>query len=107
MSKSILDLLGFKNPENICAPCPVLKFPEMFQHKEESTDDLVFHKDSLARLEEKSNFYTNYRYLKWNPPKGEILIDYKKGDQINGKTFLLNKHKNSPENADVVQITPC
>ena len=79
MSKSILDLLGFKNPENICAPCPVLKFPEMFQHKEESTDDLVFHKDSLARLEEKSNFYTNYRYLKWNPPKGEILIDYKIG----------------------------
>ena len=86
MSKSILDLLGFKDPENICAACPVLKFPEMFQHKEESTDDLVFHKDSLARLEEKSNFYTNYRYLKWNPPKGEILIDYKMG----GKNYTTN-----------------
>ena len=58
MRKSILDSLGFKDSESTNAPCPVL-FPEMFQHKEESIQEIVFHKDSLARLEEKSDFYTN------------------------------------------------
>ena len=82
MSKTILDLLGFKDFGNKCAPCPVLKFPENFQHQGEKDT----YKDSLARLEEKFNLYTNYRHLKWNRPKGEILIDY----EINGKMYTTN-----------------
>ena len=82
MSKTILDLLGFKDFGNNCAPCPVLKFPENFQHQGEKDT----YKDSLARLEEKFNLYTNYRHLKWNRPRGEILIDYK----IDGKMYTTN-----------------
>ena len=82
MSKNILNLLGFLNFGNICTPCPLLKFPDMFQYEDENLDYVSIHKDALARIEEESDLYTNYRHLIRNRPKGEISITYQIDDEV-------------------------
>ena len=82
MSRNILNLLGFLNFDNICTPCPVLKFPNMFQYEDGNLDYVSIHKDSLARIEEESDLYTNYRHLIRNRPKGEVVITYKIDDEL-------------------------
>ena len=82
MSRNILTLLGFLNFENICTPCPLLKFPKMFQNENENLDQVSIHKDSLARIEEESDLYTNYRHLIGNRPKGEVSITYQIDDEV-------------------------
>ena len=82
MSKTILNLLGFINFENICVPCPVLKFLQKNQSEDENLDHVVIHKDALARIEEESDLYTNYRQLIRNRPKGEVVITYKIDDEL-------------------------
>ena len=82
MSKNILNLLGFLNFENICTPCPVLKFPNMFQYADENIDHVSIHKDALARIEEESDLYTNYRHLIRNKPKGDVSITYQIDDEL-------------------------
>ena len=77
MSKNILNLLGFQNFQSICTPCPVLKFPNMFQYEDANLDYVSVHKDALARIEEESDLYSNYRHLIRNRPKGEVVITYK------------------------------
>ena len=82
MSKNILNLLGFLNFENICTPCPVLKFPNIFQYQDENLDYVTIHKDALARIEDESDLYTNYRHLIRNRPKGEVSITYQIDDEL-------------------------
>ena len=82
MSKNILNLLGFLNFENICTPCPVLKFPNIFQYEDENLDYVSIHKDALARIEDESDLYTNYRHLIGNRPKGEVSITYQIDDEL-------------------------
>ena len=82
MSNNILSLLGFQNFENTCVPCPVLKFPNMFQYEDENLDQVSIHQDSLARIEEESDLYANYRHLIRNRPKGEVVITYKIDDEL-------------------------
>ena len=82
MSRNILTLLGFLNFENICTPCPLLKFPKMFQNENENLDQVSIHKDSLARIEEESDLYTNYRHLIGNRPKGEVSITYQIDNEL-------------------------
>ena len=82
MSKNILNLLGFQNFENVCTPCPVLKFPNMFQYEDENLEHVSIHKDALARIEDESDLYTNYRHLIRNRPKGEVSISYQIDDEL-------------------------
>ena len=82
MSKNILNLLGFQNFQSICTPCPVLKFPNMFQYEDKNLDYVSIHKDALARIEEESDLYTNYRHLIRNRPKGEVVITYKIDNEL-------------------------
>merc|ERR1712020_87567 len=66
----------------MCTPCPVLKFPNMFQYEDGNLDYVSIHKDSLARIEEESDLYTNYRHLIRNRPKGEVVSTYKIDDEL-------------------------
>ena len=84
MSENLLNLLGFIQLKNENVSCPVLKFSKLFQQKGKQSDDMILtHQDSLARIAEESNLYTNYRNLNTNRPKGEVEIIYR----IDEETF--------------------
>ena len=78
MSKNLLNLLGFTQLKHENVSCPVLKFSKHLQSKGKKSDDMILtHQDSLARITEESNLYTNYRNLYRNRPKGEIEINFR------------------------------
>ena len=78
MSKNLLNLLGFIQLKDENVSCPVLKFSKHLQSKGKKSDDMILtHQDSLARITEESNLYTNYRNLYRNRPKGEIEINFR------------------------------
>ena len=84
MSENLLNLLGFIQLKNENVSCPVLKFSKLFQPKGKQSDGMILtHQDSLARIAEESNLYTNYRNLNTNRPKGEVEIIYR----IDEETF--------------------
>ena len=84
MSENLLNLLGFTQFTNENVSWPVLKFSKHLQSKGKQSDDMILtHQDSLARITEESNLYTNYRNLNTNRPKGEVEIIYR----IDEKTY--------------------
>ena len=84
MSENLLNLLGFTQFTNENVSWPVLKFSKHLQPKGKQSDDMILtHQDSLARITEESNLYTNYRNLNTNRPKGEVEIIYR----IDEKTY--------------------
>ena len=84
MSENLLNLLGFTQLKNENVSSPVLKFSKLLQPKGNKSNDVILtHQDSLARIAEESNLYTNYRNLNTNQPKGEVEIIYR----IDEKTY--------------------
>jgi len=78
MSKNLLNLLGFTQLKNENVYCPVLKFSKHLQPRGKKSYDMIStHQDSLARITEESNLYTNYRNLNTNRPKGEVEIIFR------------------------------
>ena len=78
MSKNLLNLLGFTQLTNENVSCPVLKFSKHLQPRGKKSYDMIStHQDSLARITEESNLYTNYRNLNTNRPKGEVEIIFR------------------------------
>ena len=87
MSENLLNLLGFTQLKNENVSSPVLKFSKLLQPKGNKSNDVILtHQDSLARIAEESNLYTNYRNLNTNRPPGEVEIVYR----VDKETFTLN-----------------
>ena len=96
MSESILELLGINQYEMADKSVPMIVFPDSDKIREQlpiidDTNDLQRHDDMLAKIEDSSEMYSNYRKLVNDEPKGKIVIEYSTGSGENTTIFKLEE----------------
>ena len=79
-SHNLLAMLGFRNIMKVQTVLPLLNFPSVFYNVTNVHPIVTIHRDSLAKMEEDSNLYQNYRKLSRKNPTCVVKLHYKVND---------------------------
>ena len=96
MSEGILKLLGINQYEIEGKSVPMINFPDSDMIREkypiiDDNGDVKPYADMLAKIEDTSQIYSNYRKLVTDNPKGEMIIEYSAGSGLNKQMFKLEQ----------------
>jgi hypothetical protein len=92
MSESILELLGINQYEMEDKSVPMIVFPNSDKIREQlpitdDENDLLPHDNILAKIEDNSETYLNYRKLENYEQKGKIIVEYSTRSGFNINRF--------------------